>query len=374
VLDVNVASMNERGMLGIAIAKHENGPTYVFLYFTESKTKDGDDLLGEQPLGNRLYRYEFLDGRLENPKLLLDLPATPGPSHNGGALTIGPDGNVYVAVGDLLTRSGKNTTTAGNVQDGNNPDGRAGILRITQEGEVVNGHGILGEEHPLNKFYAYGIRNSFGMDFDPVTGKLWDTENGPNYGDEINLVEPGFNSGWKKIQGIWKLADRGRPGEIVLEPNDLITFNGTGKYSPPEFVWNSTVAPTALKFLKSDKYEKQYQNDLFVSDFNEGNVYHFDLNRNRTELLMPNGSSLADRIAQDPKELEEMIFTKAAGGITDMELGPDGYLYLLSLTGDAGGVDCTSDRKENCLDYDGSSLTTGAIFKVVPISYISVSK
>ena len=57
------------------------------------------------------------------------------------------------------------------------------------------GKGILGNTYPLNLYYAYGIRNSFGMDFDPVTGKLWDTENGPDYGDEINLVEPGFNSG-----------------------------------------------------------------------------------------------------------------------------------------------------------------------------------
>jgi aldose sugar dehydrogenase len=368
VLDVNVASKNERGMLGIAIAKHENGPTYVFLYFTESKTTDGDDLMGEQPLGNRLYRYDFVDGKLTNPKLLLDLPATPGPSHNGGALTIGPDGNVYVAIGDLLARSGKNTTVAGNIQLGNDPDGRAGILRITQEGEVVNGHGILGEGHPLNKYYAYGIRNSYGMDFDPVTGYLWDTENGPNFGDEINLVEQGSNSGWKKIQGIWGLADRGRPGEIVSEPSDLVTFNRTGKYSPPEFIWNNTVAPTALKFLNSDKLGKQYENDLFVSDFNNGNIYHFDLNQNRTELLKPNGPSLTDRIAQDPKELEETIFTKAAGGITDMELGPDGYLYILSLTGDVRGDDCTPDRKQNCVDYDGSSLITGGIFKVVPRS------
>ena len=374
VLDVNVAHMNERGMLGIEIATHEKGPTFVFLYFTESKTVDGDDLLGEQPLGNRLYRYEFLDGQLENPKLLLDLPATPGPSHNGGALTIGPDGNVYVAIGDLLTRSGKNTTVAGNIQEGNDPDGRAGILRITQDGEVVNGYGLLGEGHPLNKYYAYGIRNSFGMDFDPLTGKLWDTENGPNYGDEVNLVEPGFNSGWKKVQGIWTVADRGRPGDIVLEPGDLVTFNGTGKYSPPEFVWNGTVALTALKFLKSDKYEIQFQNDLFVSDFEHGNIYHFDLNQNRTQLLMSNGSSFTDKIAQDTNKVEDIIFTKSAGGITDMELGPDGYLYILSLTEDAGGGDCTPDRKQNCVDYDGSLLTKGGIFKVVPAPYSAVSK
>ena len=77
--------------------------------------------------------------------------------------------------------------------------GRAGILRVTQDGRPV-GHGILGPDDPLNKYYAYGIRNSFGIDFDPLTGNLWDTENGPDYGDEINLVRPGFNSGWKVVQ------------------------------------------------------------------------------------------------------------------------------------------------------------------------------
>ena len=87
-----------------------------------------------------------------------------------------------------------------------NPDGRSGILRITQDGKAV-GDGILGLIDPLNIYYAYGIRNSFGIDFDPVTGNLWDTENGPEYGDEINLVKPGFNSGWMVVQGIWRPAD-----------------------------------------------------------------------------------------------------------------------------------------------------------------------
>jgi aldose sugar dehydrogenase len=74
------------------------------------------------------------------------------------------------------------------------PDGRGGILRVTQDGEIVQ-PSILGDEHPLDMYYAYGIRNSFGIDFDPETGNLWDTENDPSFGDEINLVEPGFNSG-----------------------------------------------------------------------------------------------------------------------------------------------------------------------------------
>jgi glucose/arabinose dehydrogenase len=73
------------------------------------------------------------------------------------------------------------------------PDGRGGILRVTQDGQIVNGEGILGDERPLDLYYAYGIRNSFGMAFDPLIGNLWDTKNGGSY-DETNLVEPGFNS------------------------------------------------------------------------------------------------------------------------------------------------------------------------------------
>ena len=399
VLDVNVANANERGMLGIAVAKHHDdddgggdsgegdGPTYVFLYYTEAPTLDGEDIANEEestnatsttsaaatkePLGNRLYRYEFVNGKLTNPKLLLDLPALPGPSHNGGAIAIGPDNNVYVTTGDLLTRSGKNSTAAANIQGGKDPDGRAGILRVTQDGEFV-GIGTVGQEHPLNKYYAYGIRNSFGIDFDLVTGKLWDTENGPEFGDEINLVEPGFNSGWKKIQGIWRTGDKGKPAEVALKPTYLETFDGIGKYSPPELVWNFTIGPTALKFVNSDKYAKEYQNDLFVADFMHGNLYHFDLNQNRTQLML-NGSSLADGMAQHPKELADIIFTKAPGGITDMELGPDGYLYILSLSEGAAGDDCTPTRTKNCVDYDAPSIL-GGIFKLVPAPHRALSQ
>ncbi|HKG90043.1 MAG TPA: PQQ-dependent sugar dehydrogenase, partial [Nitrososphaeraceae archaeon] len=94
LLDVNVATQSERGMLGIAVAaanKSPNALTYVFLYYTEAQSKDGEDLSEKKdPLGNRLYRYELVNDKLINPKLLLDLPATPGPSHNGGVVTIGP--------------------------------------------------------------------------------------------------------------------------------------------------------------------------------------------------------------------------------------------------------------------------------------------
>jgi glucose/arabinose dehydrogenase len=100
LLDVNVANSVERGMCGIAVSK-KGSTTYVFLYFTEINGNDGDDRKGKLPEGNRLYRYELVDDKLVNPILLLDLSAVPGPRHNGGAIEIGPDQNIYVPVGDI---------------------------------------------------------------------------------------------------------------------------------------------------------------------------------------------------------------------------------------------------------------------------------
>src|ERR671919_3264352 len=193
LLDVNVAGAIERCMCGIAISTDTPGHTYVFLYYTEAESADREDMTdGKAPMGNRLYRYELVNDKLVNPKLLLDLPADPGPRHNGGAIVIGPDNNLYIPVGDIdgTYQSEESETLAQNYPDGAEPDGRSGILRITQDGSPVPNGGIIGDQTRLNLYYAYGIRNSFGINFDPVTGNLWDTENGPGEGDEINLVEP----------------------------------------------------------------------------------------------------------------------------------------------------------------------------------------
>jgi aldose sugar dehydrogenase len=348
LLDVNVSTESERGMLGIAVAEGHlsNTAKYVFLYFTEAESTDAADALeGKTPLGNRVYRYELVDGKLINPKLILDLPSKERKYHNGGDIEIGPDNNLYIAVGSVASDKIDNNSPAFdnskilNVKDGPDADGRGGILRVTQDGKSVTEEGIIGDEYPLNLYYAYGIRNSFGIDFDPVTGYLWDTENGPGNGDEINLVEPGFNSGWKVIPGGVSSKQ-----EVDIE-EDLVNFNGRGKYSNPEFTWDYTVAPTEITFLNSDKYGKQYENDIFLGDYNNGYIYHFDLDEKRTGLTV-------DKIeAKSLKELRDagivfgegfsgfptkgqgadVIFNQGFGGITDLEVGPDGYLYIVSI-------------------------------------------
>src|SRR5829696_1951560 len=320
VLTVNVASQVERCMCGIAVSKSDSGTVYVFLYFTEAE--DGSGGISSEPIGNRLYRYEWINNQLVNPILLLDLPATPGPRHNGGVVRIGPDNNVYLVIGDVDGHQ----TQAQNQESGEEPDGTSGILRVTQDGKPVGNSGILGDSYPLNLYYAYGIRNGFGFDFDPITGNIWDTENGPGYGDEINLVEPGFNSGWLEITGMSSNADDFGP-----EEDDLVSFDGKGKYSDPEFEWRDTLGPTAVKFLNSDKLGAEYVNDMFVGDIVNGRIYHFELNQDRRELILD--GLLADKVAatESVTELEQIIFAKEFGGITDLEVGPDGYLYVVSL-------------------------------------------
>jgi aldose sugar dehydrogenase len=339
VLDVSVANKYDRGMLGIAVSNNtaEDGQDsiFVFIYLTESE-KDGSDYCFSwkscakygEPNGNRLYRYRWNGHSLVEPKLLLDLPALPGPAHNGGVLLIGPDSNVYLVTGDLRSPNSK----AQNIQDGTPANGSSGVLRITQDGQPV-GDGILGSQHPLNLYYAYGIRNSFGIDFDPISGKLWDTENGYLFGDEINLVEPGFNSGWAKIQGIWNITsldengkDATYHGQIELEPENLIEFNGKGKYNTPELFWNKSVGLTSLKFLNSDKLGIEYQNNILVGDYTYGRIYHFELNKERTDL--DHKTLVADRMAE--LNIVDNIFAEGFKSVTDIKIGPDGFIYVIS--------------------------------------------
>ena len=358
LLDVNVATEVERCMCGIAVSQNnETGTTHVFLYFTEAEDQDGGTAIG-----NRLYRYELEDGtpdakngssgsgsdsaavttnasagQLINPLLLLDLPADPGPRHNGGAITIGPDGNIYVPIGD--TDKVGDETQAQNEPDFP-ADGTSGILRVTQNGEPVidsaTGEYILGDSIPLNLYYAYGIRNSFGIDFDPVTGNLWDTENGPGHSDEINLVEPGFNSGWNQVMGIWTRGGGDpREGESTLateQPEGLVEFDGRGNYHSPQLTWLYTIGPTAIKFLDSDKYGIDYENEMFGGDVHAGNMYHFKLNQDRTELVL--AEPLNDKIADTDEESvsDSVLFATGFGGISDIEVSPyDGYMYVVSL-------------------------------------------
>ena len=382
LLDVNVAYRGERGMLGIAIAKNFQGDdpsivrnnddlstngtgiagsittnleqstnlttTYVFLYFTESRTKDTNDvceeILENEVIGNRLYRYELAPNgtKLINPKLLLSLPATFSAIHQGGKMLVGPNNNLYLIVGDIS----RTATRAQNDKDGENANGTSVIYRIKIDGEPAEGNPFA-DDPSLARFYAYGIRNSFGLDIDSITGRVWDTENGENNFDEINLVEPGFNSGWTANQGFAKNRQNFNFSELADTLSNKSTIRGV--YRDPEFVWNATVGVTDIELFSSDKLGEQYKNDMFVASIVDENLYRFELNENRTELFLC--GLLADKIANKPIETEQSVIAHGFGGITDIETSPDGYLYLAAV-------------KEYYPDFDSS----GIVYKVIPMA------
>src|SRR4030095_2234550 len=241
-LDVAVDDENERGLLGIAVNSQQ--PPQVFLYYTEIADPDHNGMPdGGTPLGNRIYRYTWdaASGRLIDPHLVLDLPVTSGPNHDGGKLLLGPPlpGNpqppigdnrpLYAVIGDLNRRG-----QLENVPSRPSADDSAVILRIRQDGSAAPGNPFVpycsatttqtcptGTGCPVGqscvtavaRYVPYGVRNSFGLALDPRTGFLWDTENGPDAFDEINLVAPGFNSGRAPLLGAATLVPP-RPGGL----------------------------------------------------------------------------------------------------------------------------------------------------------------
>jgi glucose/arabinose dehydrogenase len=316
VLDLGNTTKIKGCVCDIAISQNDNGTSYAFLYYYLAEVTEDN---GTVKVVNSLYRYDITNGKFTNPKLLFEIPSSLVGIHHGGKVMIGPDKNVYLTVGDIDGRE----TQAQNAKNGSLPDGSSSILRFTQDGEQVDG-GVLGNAAPLDKYYAYGIRNSFGMDYDPVTGNIWMTDNGPEYGDELNLVMPGFDGGWKKVVGMSRLAKG-------FNSSDLELFGGRGKYYDPQFEWLPSVGITDVAFLSSDRLGKQYENNLFVGDINSGYLYRFLLNESRTGLSL-NGS-LEDKIANNDIEIQEAAFAKFESGITDLKIGPDGLLYIVTLNG-----------------------------------------
>jgi aldose sugar dehydrogenase len=318
VLQVSVATESERGLLGIAILNTAaaNNNKSVFLYYTESKGGD---------LRNRVYRYEW-DGQNQNPinpTLILDLPALPGPNHDGGKLVIGPDHYLYAVIGDLNHR-GK----LQNIKDGPDPDDTSVILRVNpNDGSPAKDNPIINDDNTaMHKYYAYGVRNSFGITFDPITGNLWQTENGPDVFDEINVVKPGFNSGWIQVMGPLSR-------NAGVSTDQLVNFPGS-HYADPVLSWKNPVALTEIEFMKSSVLGEKYKNNIFVGDYNNGNLYYFEVNTTRTGIklnLSQQQTGLSGLVVDNGTQLSAVTFGTGFGGITDIKTGPtDGFLYVLS--------------------------------------------
>ena len=394
VLDLAVNFGSERGLLGIAVHPDFTSNHRVYLYWTESTTAaDTNDLSQTSLLGNRVDQFLWNGTTLTFDRNIIVIRAIQEDAgqpargnHDGGVIAFGPDGKLYVFTGDVGRRGqlqnlpcGPTTACPGPpVQDdqfgGPEPDNahRTGvILRLNDDGTVPADNpffaagtargGEVGAS--MQKIFSYGHRNGFGMAFDPQAGGLWMEENGDDTFSEINRVDAGMNGGWVQIAGpVERIAQfreiettfggqnlqqiRWPPTNIATTPEEALSrlFMLPGAhYSDPEFSWTWEVAPAGLGFMAGRGLGPQFEGDLFLGaatpNLEGGYLFRFNLTGNRRKIGVDD-PRLADRVADnlakhEITESESLLFGRNFGVSTDIRTGPNGNLFVVSLTNGA---------------------------------------
>jgi glucose/arabinose dehydrogenase len=324
VLDLGVANNSERGLLGIELHPDFDQNGFVYLYYSaRSVAGDGSSSWS----GNRLDRYVWDGSTLAaDPSFTsFSIPFDPaqgnGPNHDGGPLRFAPDGTLFLVTGDLNRARVEQNNTATT-----SSAGTGGIYRFNDDGTLPADNPFASNTDVLlQSLFAYGVRNSFGLAFDPVTGNLWDTENGPQRMDEINLVGPGMNSGWSILMGPEALDPEGQTSL------DLVNILAQSTYSDPEFSFAQPIGITSIAFLAGSALGAAYDDAVLVGDNNTGSLYLFRLNSARDGFEL--SGDLADMVA-DGAERAQLLFGSNFFVTTDIEIGPDGAVYVLSLSQD----------------------------------------
>jgi uncharacterized repeat protein (TIGR01451 family) len=397
VLDLAVNSASERGLLGIALHPNFAQNGFVYLYWTESSTGADSTNLADvfQPLSNRVDRYVWNGINLVFDRNLIKLRAYQADpnqplrgNHNGGVLRFGPDGKLYILMGDNGRRGllqnlpcGPTTVCPGpTVQDdqfgGPEPDNAhltGFILRLNDDGTTPTDnpfYNIVSTLSPeaaanIRKVYAYGVRNGFGMAFDPYTGNLWDQENGDDAFDEMNRIFPGANNGWvqfmgpssrvaefKQIESTYGTKDlqqlRWPPTNTADTPSAALArlyMLPGAQYNEPEFSWKYAIPASPLGFVNGRALGPQFEGDMFVGAARTflygGFLFRFKLNEpDRLHFSFNDNPLLIDRVADntdkfDITESEPLLIGQNFGITTDIQTGPNGNLFVVSNTNGA---------------------------------------
>jgi glucose/arabinose dehydrogenase len=422
VLDLPVNSASERGLLGMALHPDFERTKWVYLFWTESSTGADSTVLAEvgnpnspyapgtpQPFGNRVDRFvwERRTQTLRFDRNIAVLRAYQADAnqplrgnHNGGLIRFEKSGKdhdrgrrnghgwghdkegrekLFVIIGDNGRRGMLQNLLQGPSGPGV-PDDQFGgpepdnahltgvVLRLNDDGSTPRdnpfyeyGASLGGEEGAnLQKVFAYGIRNSFGLAVDPLSGELWQSENGDDTFDEINRIEAGQNSGWIQVMGpLVRITEfkgiettfptppgslqqvRWPPSNIADSPivarARMVDIPGS-HYADPQFSWKYATAPAAIGFMGDSSLGPDYQGDLFVGAslpvLTGGYLFRFNLSENRRRLTWSD-PRLADLVADNtakhnPTESESLAFGTGFGVSTDIQTGPDGNLFVVS--------------------------------------------
>ena len=403
VLDLAVNSASERGLLAMALHPNFPGTPQVFVRWTESSTGADTNVTANVPLlGNRIDRFTWNGSSLvfdvnvlraralqtDNIPVPGQPPATANPglngNHNGGPILFGPDGKLYVFLGDQGRRGWMQNLANGPFQNAPFVDDTYGgpapddahlsgvVLRLNTDGSAPADNpfhaagAALGGEAGANiqKVFSYGHRNGFGMAFDPYGKDLWVTENGDDSFSELSRVEAGSNGGWIQIMGPQhrffdykdiEVNEFGRalqqvrfpPSRLADDPGDaresLFMLPGA-KYLDPALSWKYESGPAGTAFVRGRALGAANEGTLWFGSaraFQQvggtgGSIYRVRLSQNRKKVNVSD-PALADGVVDnltkwDPTETETLIVGTGFGTTPDIQQGPDGNLYVVSIT------------------------------------------
>jgi glucose/arabinose dehydrogenase len=270
----NVRSSGEQGLLGLAVDPGWPNKPYIYAYATRQVSS----------LQNQILRIKVADGVGVSKKIIWRLGTTAGTYHDGGHIDFGPDGKLYAVVGE-----GHN---AANAQDLTNDAGK--VLRMNRNGSVPKSNPFDG-----SRIFSYGLRNSFGFAFDPQSGTLWETENGPECVDEINVEKAGENHAWGSHETC--------SGTAPANTNQ----DGPQPRIMPLKWFTPTIAPTGLAFCEGCGIADA-DGALFFGANNTGEIRQIDLTANREGV-----ASMS-------------VVFDFAGAVLSMQAAPDGGVYFSS--------------------------------------------
>jgi len=265
----------ERGALGVALHPDWPSSPFVYVYATRNTSRG---------LRNQILRIRVKDDHGVGVLRILSVAAGPASNHNGGRIRFGPDRKLYVVIGDNASSSNAQDLTA---------NFRGKILRLNPDGSIpaTNPFGT--------RIWAYGIRNSIGLAFDPRTGRLWESENGPSCNDEMNRIVRGGNHGWGPNENCPNTNNSGPTPRIL-----------------PRYTFSNTIGLTGLAFCNRCGLGAGYDGDLLVGAVNDGRVRRFDLNAART------------RFDTGPLQVIDR-----PAGVLSLEVGPNRRIFFSDFNG-----------------------------------------
>jgi len=312
-------------------------------------------------------------------------------NHNGGVLKFGPDGKLYLFTGDRGRRGWLQNLANGpfltppqsdDLFGGPAPDDAhltGVIIRLNSDGSTpadnpfyAAGAAMGGQVGAnIQKVFSYGHRNGFGMAFDPIGGWLWETENADDAFSELNRVTPGMNGGWIQFAGpVSRIAEfkqiettqfgsamqqvRYPPTRVAYTPalarSRLFSLPGS-TYVDPEFSWKYEVGPSGVAFLNGSALGAEYEGTMWMGSARSfqqvggtgGSLYLIRLTQDRLHVDTSADPRLADKVADnlfraqkfEATESESLLIGSGFGTTPDIEQGPDGNLYVVSITDNA---------------------------------------